>query len=43
VDVSVTWFDIQKGDVAEKDMPHGFLRLGSKFAAMPIMSDVRFV
>src|ERR1700749_4572354 len=35
--------DTQNGLVAEKEMPHGFLRLGSVTAARPGTSEMRLV
>ena len=37
------WFETQNGLVALNDMPHGFLRLGSRFAASPGTSEARLV
>src|SRR6266576_5985330 len=39
----VPWSEVQKGDVAEKATPHGFLRLGSVLAARPGISETRLV
>ena len=43
VAVPVPWLETQKGEVAEKDMPQGLMRLGSVCAARPETLETRFV
>jgi hypothetical protein len=37
------WFEVQKGLVGLRDMPHGFTNRGSVIVARPGISETRFV